>query len=98
MFLIFNTDFSGDTLARGDFGIVKAADCQDSTFGFTGNESRRCVVKTVYFRKRLESILAEKVFHRTNSSLPADEKLYRFLRRTFMEVYILTRSVLFTAS
>lgn len=85
----------GDSLSRGDFGIVKAADCYDSTFGFAGNEFRRCVVKTVYFRKRLEGILADKVFNRTNQPLLTDEKVYRFLRRTFMELYILTRFVYF---
>uniref|UniRef100_A0AC35G6D0 Protein kinase domain-containing protein n=1 Tax=Panagrolaimus sp. PS1159 TaxID=55785 RepID=A0AC35G6D0_9BILA len=81
----------GEVLSRGNFGIVKAADCFDSTFGFLGNDSRRCVVKTIYYRKRLEAILAVNVYNENPNTLSTDEKLKRFFRRTFMEVYVLTR-------
>lgn len=76
---------------RGNFGTVKAAECRDPIFGFIGNEARRCVVKTIYFRRRIEFLLAEKARQKDDSVASTNEKLSRFWRRTLMDIYVLTR-------
>uniref|UniRef100_A0AC34R1J7 Protein kinase domain-containing protein n=1 Tax=Panagrolaimus sp. JU765 TaxID=591449 RepID=A0AC34R1J7_9BILA len=86
-----NCYIKGDILSSGDFGTVKVADCRDPVFGFSGNETRRCVVKTVYFRRRIENLLIEKFQQRNQLLVSVDEKIYRFWKRTIMDIYVLTR-------
>ena len=83
----------GDPIVRGDFGTVKVAECRDPIFGFIGNEARRCIVKTIYFRRRIEFLLAEKNRYKDDSVASINEKLSRFWRRTLMDIYVLTRLV-----
>ncbi len=79
---------------------MRYAESRDPSFGFDGLEVRRCVIKTVYLRRRLDSIL-----HRHTATSVEDEdggeneglKLLRFYRRTVMELYVLNRSVLYSS-
>lgn len=83
----------GELLSNGYFGTVKFAECQDPLFGFYGLDVRRCVIKTVYLRRRFESILSftkeDDLFNKHSSSI--EEKLFRFYRKLVLELYVLNR-------
>jgi hypothetical protein len=69
-------------------------------FGLEGLETRNCVVKTIYLRRRFEVILTPELFDDADKSLFAEEdnteearnrRVLRLYRRTVMELFILNR-------
>lgn len=96
-----------ETISRGTFGIVRYAEVSDPTFMLDGFDSRSCVIKTIYLRRRFDNILREigpsnsQQFSSKTSQYNEDinetnhntytTKLFRLYRRILMELFILSR-------
>ena len=74
---------------------MKLAELRHPISEMNGSETRKCVIKTIYLKRRLEKILG--VFEGyDDDSLQQkhEEKIFRFIRRLILDLYILNRSVL----
>lgn len=94
----------GETIQHGTFGIVRFAEAYVPLFGLHGLDTRNCVIKTVYLRRRFETILNAASPKNDESSgsleVSGDEtvnienkklRLMRIYRHTVMELFVLNR-------
>lgn len=80
--------FLGENICKGYFGAVRYAECHDPFFDFEGLEVRRCVIKTIYLKRRFESILNDE-----KKEIIEELRLFKLYRRTLMQLYILNRCI-----
>ena len=85
--------FLGDLITSGEFGAVKLAELRIPIVESNRSETRKCAIKTIYFKRRLEKILG--IFGDyadENAQLKShEEKIFRFIRRTVLDLYVLNR-------